>query len=380
MFWQEIQSSMLNLLLKLKFGNILLIGGTGYLGAHIAYEFLKKTKSDLYCLIREKRNEPARYRLLQSLRFYFGDKFVDKMSGRIKVVTGDFTGGPLLGLSKRDLTEVVSHTDIVINSGALVKHFGLKKDFDNINVFGTQNVVKFCQKYGKKLMHISTVSVSGNGEKEASVVETAENKNNKTIFTENKLYIGQDLKNIYAITKFKAELLVYEAIADGLDAQILRLGNITSRYSDGAFQMNTDDNAFAKRLKTYIEIGAFPSYVLGHELEFTPVDLAAEATIAILSHKSDCNTFHVMDPKLLSIPVLIDTLKLMGINLLAVSDQMMSDIITGILNDEKRKDLVSGIIQDLDRNKKLVYTSSIRLNCTFTENYLKNCRFSLEKN
>lgn len=314
------------------------------------------------------------------LRFYFGDKFVDKMSERIKVVSGDFTTGPLLGFSKRDLAEVVNHTDVVINSGALVKHFGLKKDFDNINVVGTENVVKFCQKYGKRLMHISTTSVSGNGEKEASIIETAENKNDKKFFTENKLYIGQDLKNIYALTKFKAELAVLEAIANGLDGQILRLGNITSRYSDGTFQMNTDDNAFAKRLKSFIGMGAFPSYVLGHELEFTPVDLAAEATITILNHKSDCNTFHVMDPKLLPIPILIDVLKLMGINLLAVSDQMMTDIITGILNDEARKDLVSGIIQDLDRNKKLVYTSSIRLNSTFTENYLKNCRFSLEKN
>ena len=302
------------------------------------------------------------------------------MSERIKVVSGDFTASHLLGLSKRDLASVVNNVDVVINSGALVKHFGLKKDFDNINVFGTENVIKFCQKYGKRLMHISTTSVSGNGEKESNVIETAENKNDKTFFTENKLYIGQDLKNIYAITKFKAELAVLEAIADGLDGQILRLGNITSRYSDGAFQMNTDDNAFAKRIKSYIGIGAFPSYLLGHELEFTPVDLAAEATIAILNHKSDCNTFHIMDPKLLPINTLIDTLKLMGIDLLPVSDQMMTDIITGILNDEIRKDLVSGIIQDLDKNKRLVYTSSIRLNCAFTENYLKNCRFSLEKN
>lgn len=290
------------------------------------------------------------------------------------------TSGEGLGLSRRDLIEVVNNVNVIINSGALVKHFGLKKDFDKINVYGTENVVKFCQKYGKRLIHISTTSVSGNGEKEASVVETAENKNKKKIFTENKLYIGQELKNIYAITKFKAELAVYEAIADGLDGQVLRLGNVTNRYSDGAFQMNTDDNAFAKRLKTYIEIGAFPSYVLHHELEFTPVDLAGEAIIAILNHKSDCNTFHIMDPKLLPIATLIETLKLMGINLLAVSDQMMTDIINGILNDESRKDLVSGIIQDLDRNKRLVYTSSIRLNSAFTENYLKNCRFSLEKN
>lgn len=59
----------------------------GYLGAHIAYEFLKENKGDLYCLIRAKNNEPARSRLLHSLKFYFGDKFVNKMENRIKVVT-----------------------------------------------------------------------------------------------------------------------------------------------------------------------------------------------------------------------------------------------------------------------------------------------------
>lgn len=228
-------------------------------------------------------------------------------------------------------------------------------------------------------MHISTVSVSGNGEKEESIIETPENMNEKRIFNENNLYIGQNLKNIYAITKFKAEIEVLEAIYNGLDAQILRLGNITNRYSDGAFQRNTDDNAFAKRLKSYIDIGAFPKYVLGHELELTPVDLAANAIIKILNYKSDCNMFHIMDPKLLAIPELIHTSEEMGMELLPVSNQMMTDIIRGILDDENRKDIVSGIIHDLNKDKKLIYTSSIRLNTKFTENYLKNCGFHWKK-
>jgi len=90
--------------------------------------------------------------------------------------------------------------------------------------------------------------------------------------------------------------------------------------------------------------------------------------------------FHIMDPKLLAIPELVNTGAEMGMELLPVTDQMMTDIITGILNDEERKDIVSGIIQDLNKDKKLVYTSAIRLNTKFTENYLKNCRFPLEKN
>lgn len=331
-------------------------------------------------MIRAKNNVPTRYRLLQSLRFYFGDSFVSKMDSRIKVVSGDIVTNRRLGLSYNELVSVARNVDTVINSGALVKHFGQRQDFENINVTGTENVIKFCMRYGKRLMHISTISVSGNGEKEESVVETPENVNNKKIFKETDLYIGQDLKNVYGITKFKAEITVLEAIYDGLDAQILRLGNITNRYSDGAFQRNSEDNAFAKRLKSYIEIGAFPRYLLAHELELTPVDLAAEATIKILNHKSDCNMFHIMNGNLLPIPLLIQTTNELGGDLTPVPDQMMTDIITGILEDDKRQGLVSGIVHDLNKDKRLVYTSSIRLNDNFTENYLRNCRFSLEKN
>ena len=115
-------------------------------------------------------------------------------------------------------------------------------------------------------------------------------------------------------------------------------------------------------------------------MELTPVDLAADSVIKILNHKSDCNMFHIMNPKLLSIPTLMQTSNAMDMDLIPVGDQMMCDIITGILEDDNRKDIVSGIVHDLNKDKKLVYTSSIRLNVDFTENYLKNCRFSLEKN
>ncbi len=361
------------------FGNILVIGGTGYLGSHIIYEFLNQNSGDVYCLIRNKNNVAPRYRLLQSLRFYFGNDFVSKVSDRIIVVSGDFTVDANLGLSNNELKPVIKNISTVVNSGALVKHFGQKEEFEAINVTGTENVIKFCTKYGKRLLHVSTVSVSGNGEKEENVIETVDNVNNKKIFTENDLYIGQKISSIYSITKFKAEIAVLEAIYDGLDGAIVRLGNITSRYSDGAFQQNANDNAFAKRIKSFIEIGAVPKYTLAHEIELTPVDLASNAILKILNHKSDCNMFHIFNPKLLSIPVLIDTMSALGMELLPVSNQMMTDIITGILEDDKRKDIVSGIIHDLDKDKLLIYTSNIRLNCEFTENYLKNIGFHWKK-
>lgn len=360
-------------------GNVLVIGGTGYLGSHIIHEFLEQNSEDVYCLIRPKNNVSPRYRLLQSLRFYFGDEYVDKVSSRIKVVSGDITAGSSFGLNRKDLLSIAKNVSTIINSGALVKHFGLRKEFEDINVTGTKNVVEFCKVYGKRLLHISTISVSGNGEKEEAVVETSENINNKKIFSETDLYIGQDIKGIYTTTKFRAEVAVLEAIYDGLDAQILRLGNVTNRYTDGVFQRNADDNAFAKRIKSFIEIGAFPKYTLAHKFEFTPVDLASSAIIKILNHKSDCNMFHIRNPRLLDLPILYNTLLALGIDILPVSDRLLSDIITGILDDDNRKDIVSGIIQDLNKEKILVYTSNIRLNSDFTENYLKNIGFRWKK-
>ncbi len=59
-----------------------------------------------------------------------------------------------------------------------------------------------------------------------------------------------------------------------------------------------------------------------------------------------------------------------------VPEKMMTDIITGILADNKRKEILSGIIYDLNENKQLVYTSNIRLNCNFTEDFFKEIKFS----
>lgn len=64
-----------------------LFGATGYLGSHIAYEFLAHNKGDLYLLVRARNNISTRQRMLNVLKFYFGDEFVEKTSERIKVVT-----------------------------------------------------------------------------------------------------------------------------------------------------------------------------------------------------------------------------------------------------------------------------------------------------
>ena len=226
------------------------------------------------------------------------------------------------------------------------------------------------------MIHVSTISISGNGDREEAIVETPENKDSKLIFTEKDLFVNQKTNNVYAITKFKAERSVLEAVLNGLDAKIVRIGNITNRYSDGMFQRNIEENAFAKRLQSFIKMGVFPDYSLEHEIELTPVDLCADAIVKISEYQSPCSVFHLYDTKLLPIKLLIDTLYEEGYKLLPVSDDEMRNIINELLKDDTKNNIISGIIHDLDKNKNLVYTSRIRLSCDFTEKYLENIGFS----
>jgi len=358
---------------KYNFRNALIIGSTGYLGAHILHSFLIHESGTAYCLIRPKSNMSPEDRIISYLNFYFGEDFYNNYKDRIKVVAGDLVKENL-GLSKSDYNEVVSNVDVVINSGAIVKHFGLKKEFEDINGKGTQYIVDLCKKNNKRLIHASTISISGFGEKE-ELTTTPEEEGSK-LFTEHDLYVGQSIKGIYSTTKYKAEISVLEAIEDGLDAQIVRIGNITNRYSDGMFQKNIKDNAFVRRLKSFIEIGAFPKETLKHALEFTPVDLCADAIIKILEYSSPCNVFHIYNPNLLPAPLLYNTLLDRGFEIIPVTDELMSYIITGILEDNKKKDTISGIIPDIDKNKKFTYTSKVRLDCDFTNKFLNKVGFN----
>ena len=361
MYFQEILVRISKPFQRLMSGNILLIGGTGYLGAHIAYAFLSQNEGDIYFLVRNVGNISPKYRLLENLKLYFGDNFTSKVDNRIKVITGDMTSNSILGTDKNEIYAIIKNISTVVNAGG----------------YNVDNLIRFCRKCGKKLMHISTTSISGNKEKSAKINNY--NSNNKRTFAETNLYIGQDLTSEFNLNEFKAELKILDAIYDGLDAQILRLGNITNRYSDGLFSNNSKHNTFIQKLKSYIGIGAFPKSFLGNSLDFTPVDLAANAIVTIMNYSSDCNVFHIVESNKPSVSLLAQSLNEIGIDIIPVSNKLLFDAINGILGDEERRHLITGISEDLDNSKKIVHISDVNLASSFTEDYLKNCGFKWKK-
>ena len=83
----------------------------------------------------------------------------------------------------------------------------------------------------------------------------------------------------------------------GLQANIVRIGNLTNRYSDLKFQYNAEDNAFANRINTLISLKIFPENNKDMYLEFTPVDVTAEAIIKIMQYfNTRHNMFHLYSP------------------------------------------------------------------------------------
>ena len=79
---------------------------------------------------------------------------------------------------------------------------------------------------------------------------------------------------------------------------------------------------------------------------------------------------------IIEIKLLISTLNELGIKLQGIDDEKMAKTITEILENDDRKEILSGIINDIDSNKKLVYTSNVRIDSEFSKKYLKKIGFS----
>ncbi len=351
-------------------GNLLLTGATGFLGAHILAEFLDSDNGMAFCIVRGKGKEDSKRKLLDTLRFYFDGKYID--SDRLIVFSGDLTKEQF-GLSDEDYRWLLENTDTVIHSAASVKHYGSYEFFRETNVIPTQRLVAFCRNANSKLIQISTTSVAGNDFDNGISLTQGEKS---VVFSESDLYIGQPLDNVYVRSKFEAEKAVLEAMTQGLSANIMRMGNLTNRRSDGRFQRNYESNAYLKRVKAMVELGSIPENLLGLETELTPVDDAAKAVMTIVRHfRSDRNVFHVENVHTLSFERMLKILARIGINIRSVTDDEFSDILRQTESNSELKHIYETFVGEIGADGRLHYESNISIGTTFTEKYLEKLGF-----
>lgn len=285
-------------------GDILLIGATGFLGSHILYELMTKTSLKVYCLIRGTSLPQAIDRLKKRLQYYFGDALTSYFEGRIIVIKGDFSK-PQLGISEKSYQDLLHHIKTVINSAAIVKHIGDYDYFYKVNILSVESLIDFCKQCNNaQLVHISTLSVSGNNSSEDGI----------HTFKEDDLYIHQQINdNIYIQTKFEAEQLIVDAIEkDHLPATIFRLGNITWRFSDATFQINEDENLFFNIVKFILLTKQLPLSLKDYPINISPVDNCADLMIQILMKQNIYNVYHIYNSNLLTLGTIIDMLRHIG--------------------------------------------------------------------
>ena len=355
---------------KTNVGNILLAGATGYLGIHILADFLDNDNGIAYCLVRGKDKIDSTKRLQDLLNFYFGDKYADMH--RIEAICADLQKDNF-DLTDAEYGELLGKVDTVINCAASVKHYGSYKYFYEANVETTKRMIAFCKEADAKLIHTSTLSVSGNSFGDEFNGVTSENELH---FYESSLYIEQPLENVYARSKFEAEKVVLDAMANGLPANIMRMGNLTNRLSDGVFQKNYESNAFLQRVKGVLELGMFPDYLMDLYAEFTPIDEAANAVMTITRHFSTEQTvFHINSIKVLYFDKLFKHFNDLGFKVDIVDGAIFTEALRKTAEQTGTAHIFETFINDMNENDQLNYDSNIRIENDFTVEYLKQLGF-----
>ena len=269
-------------------GDVLLTGATGYLGIHILNELLTHYEGRILCPIRAENDQKALSRLKSLYFYYFGrTEAFSHFDERVIVFTAEVTQPDALEKTPLALWRGVGGEAItVVNCVANVKHFSAGNDIEMVNIESVRHLITFCLRTGARLIHISTNSIAG--------VSVDGIPGPDVKLTEQTFNIGQNIDaNKYVFSKYKAEELVLDAIAHhGLNAKIMRVGNLSARQQDGEFQINFNTNNFLARLRAYVVIGMVPYADLDRRFEFSPIDEVARAILQLAQTPKECVVFH----------------------------------------------------------------------------------------
>ena len=269
-------------------GDVLLTGATGYLGIHILNELLTNYHGKILCPLRSKSGDDPTQRLKTLYFYYFGrTEAFAHFDERVTTFAAEITEPDALERAANNSQLSTLNSQLtVINCVANVKHFSAGNDIEMVNIESVRHLIAFCLRTGSRLIHISTNSIAG--------ISIDNVPGPEVKLTEQDLYIGQNIDaNKYVYSKFKAEELVLDAIAHhGLNAKIMRVGNLSARQKDGEFQINFNTNNFLAMLRAYVVIGMVPYKALDERFEFSPIDEVAHAIMLLSQTPKECTVFH----------------------------------------------------------------------------------------
>jgi thioester reductase-like protein len=245
--------------------NALLTGASGFLGAFLLFELLKRTQAKVYCLIRSSDIADGRMRISNQLKAF--ELWDESLSARIVPVPGDLSK-PRLGLSQEQFDELAEVIDIIYHNGAMVNTVYPYDILKPANVLGTQEILRIASCRRVKPVHfISTLSVfpPPNGAPLASAIT-------ETQLLEN----WQSLTSGYPQSKWVAERMVRIAGSRGVPIAIYRPSFISGSTRTGAVNPNDSITHF---IRACMKSGCVPD--IDTKINMVPVDYVSRAVIAL---------------------------------------------------------------------------------------------------
>jgi amino acid adenylation domain-containing protein/thioester reductase-like protein len=347
---------------------VLMTGATGFLGIHLLRCLLLQSGADVYCVVRGKSHSHAENRLFATIRAYFGEDFLLRYKERIHTFVGNICEENF-GIHHELIARLTGKTDLLIHAAALVKYYGDEAEFEKINVAGTRYAMAFAEKIRARYAHISTVGISGSYLTHSDVKGAS--------IDERSFYIGQNYRdNLYVRTKFEAENEVLKGWKRGCSGTILRMGNLLGRWEDGRFQTNIRENAFYNILRSVISIRCVPQSMMDVDVELTPVDLAAEASVRILlTEEAERRVFHIANPHEPKFGTISAFLNEMGLRVEAKEDDAFYRLIREMAEDEESNRKLSGLMIDMNSSNRIDYNIDVTTKTDITAEYLKKCGF-----
>ena len=193
---------------------VLVTGGTGLVGSHLLYHLINKDES-----VRAIYRTKNKFELVKKVFQYYTDN-AEELFNKIEWIEADITDVPALSIAFKNI-DYVYHCAANLSFNKADYH--LSRD---TNVIGTANIINLClSNYVKKLCHVSSIATLGENLNAPISEDTHWNpENNK--------------HNIYAITKYNAELEVWRGTQEGLDVVIVNPGVI---IGPGFWNKNTGE-------------------------------------------------------------------------------------------------------------------------------------------
>jgi len=256
---------------------VLLTGGTGFIGPFLIKSLLEQTRAKIYVLVRSSDEKQGRQRLRAAMESMgpCGATLREMFEARVIPVSGDL-GQPKLGLMPQVWDFLASEIDTVLHNGATVNYLFNYDLMRDANVLGTNEVVRLAfEGRPKEFNYVSTTFVFGWAVKSV-LYETDLNENMEL------LDFG------YSQSKWVAEQVVVDARSRGLSARIFRPALVSPSVTGGG---NNFD--IAVRLVAFMVNHGIGVDTL-NQVSFVPADIVANNIVAISTTPGTANkTYHV---------------------------------------------------------------------------------------